>query len=168
MTERDISEAETIDLITHFEQWKYPRLLDAYNMSDFDDMAISIIEIDSTIRRTYDVLAACNDVGIDLISIGVKTPFIKRTLTWPVDFGYRNSMFTREVQYRDKEAVWHLPDMVEGITSSCGNACQRQFDGKLVSGVYLKKNETWYYVINYDEIYHGDKPNEKLQKEALL
>lgn len=95
-------------------------------------------------KETTKFLKECTKYGINLVSIGVSTKKIKRSLGW----GETSSVIAGgDVLDKNKDgfpAIWSVINNL-GISGSCGNGHQHYVNDKarLIEGVYEFKNNQW-------------------------
>lgn len=153
--EVDLAEAVCVSLDSYMAEWEESCMKTVAAKTDLDEMALSYGKVKGSLKNTREILQACDVLGIDLISIGKETRYIKKTETWP--FKHHRSLFTRphpcpeglqRVSNLPKSpAVWEITSMVEGLKGSAGNTDQKQFTGHVVPGVFLKRDGEWCYVV---------------------
>ena len=154
--EEDINEAVCDDLDKYLKLWE-SAFQEYYvdSQDDFDLMAVQYANMKKRLRNTYKILEACDELNIDLISVGRKTRFIYQTKGWP--FKHTGSLFTRKHKIKSEPnemhtspAVWEIPRMIPELRKSGGasNGNQTQIDKDVaVEGVYLKRDGEWCYVV---------------------
>ena len=94
-------------------------------------------------ENTQKFLKECQNVGIQLVSIGTKTDKIESAKEWR-SWNHSNSIFADE-EYGDWPAIWKVADMENGkYNGGCGNSGQHQFNcSRFIEGVYEFKDGKW-------------------------